>query len=101
MRVKWNRYLADRYKSAPVIRSCRGTDIIINKIRSIKNSHPTAPYCPKYKKDRDLLERVQQKAIKMIKGLENLPYEERLNELDLFSLEKRRLRGDLINVYIS
>ena len=54
---------------------------------------------PQWESNLELLERVQQRATKMIKGLKHLPSEERCRELGLFSPEKRRLKVNLINTY--
>ena len=57
---------------------------------------PHLEYCiqmwsPQYRRDMDLLERIQRKATKRIHGMEHLSYEDKLRELGMFSLEKRRL----------
>ena len=66
--------------------------------------HPHDDYCssawlPHYVKDKIQVEKVQRRFTKMIPGVQNHSYKSRLKKLHLWSLEERRNRSDIIEVF--
>ena len=61
--------------------------------------YATTVWSPMYKKDAVVLENIQRRATRMVNCLKHLPYNERLKKLGIPSLEYRRLRADVIEVY--
>ena len=59
----------------------------------------TQAWAPWNEEDKMCLEKVQQHAIKMVSGLRGRTYEERLQELDLTTLEEHRHQADMSMVH--
>jgi hypothetical protein len=56
-------------------------------------------WCPKIRRDKIEVKQIQRKAIKLIPNLRSLPYKDRLEVLRLPSLNYRRRRGNMFQVY--
>ena len=81
---------------------CKDKEILIPLYKALIRpilEYGNVVWCPYYEKYKDLLEKVQQHFTKRINGMNKLSYPKRLQKLKLPSLEFRRLRGDLIEVY--
>ena len=72
--------------------------VLVTMIRPLLE-YAAVVWSPHTKKNIRKLERVQRAATKMAPELRDLEYEERLREMGLTTLENRRERGDLINIY--
>jgi len=78
------------------------SDIMLKLYKSTVRPHLeycTAAWSPHYKKDKELLEKIQRRFTRMIPEIKDLPYTERLRHLKLWSLEERRIRADLVEVF--
>ena len=81
---------------------CKDEGNLIRFYKSLVRPHLefcTAAWSPHYAKDKLLIEKVQRRFTRMIPRLKNTPYGNRLKELKLWSLEDRRTRADLIDVF--
>jgi ribonuclease P/MRP protein subunit RPP40 len=82
--------------------NCLSKEVVLPLYKSLVRLHlefGIQAWRPYLRKDIDLLEGVQRRATKMIPSLKFKSYEDRLKELELTTLETRRLRGDLIEVF--
>ena len=107
--LKWNSQCTKAVKTANrvlgMIRrsfSYLNKDIALHLYKTLVRPH--LEYCvqawrPHLKKDIELMEGVQRRATKLVPSMRNYSYEERLKLFGLTTLETRRIRGDLIEVF--
>jgi len=77
-------------------------EVMLNLYKTLVRPH--LEYCisawsPHYQKDKKLLEKVQHRHTRMITSLKSLQYEDRLQKPGLWTLEERRNRANLIEVF--
>jgi len=77
-------------------------DAFINLYKAMVRSHleyAVSVWSPRYKKDIEIIEKVQRRATKLVRGCKGKTYKDRLKYLNLPTLKYRRLRGDMLETY--
>jgi len=80
----------------------KSTDIMLRLYKSVVRPHLeycTSAWSPHYVKDKELTERIQHRFTRMIPEIKDLPYDKRLQQLNLWNSKGRRIRADLIEVF--
>jgi len=107
--LKWSTHCQQTYTRANRVLgminrtiSSRDKQILLSLYKTLVRPH--LEYCspawsPHYKKDKQLLERVQHRFTRMLSGLKSLEYDDQLKTLGIWSLEERRNRADLLEVF--
>ena len=91
-----------QYRSNPSSIQYKSKSVLLCLYKTLVRPH--LEYCtqiwsPHYAKDRQLLEKVQHRFTRMVPGMKVLPYNERLRQLGLWTIEERRNRADLIEMF--
>ena len=107
--LNFNKHISNLVKKARSISAMllrtftnKSSDIHVPLFKSLVRPHleySNSVWNPYFKNDINRLEKVQKNYTKRIQGMKEIKYHQRLEKLKLPSLEYRRLRGDLIEVY--
>lgn len=107
--LKWNKQCLSKVNTANRILGmikrtfkCRSRKIILPLYKTLVRPHLDYCVCiwrPHLQRDISLIEKVQRRATKLVSDVAGDCYEERLKELKLTTMETRRIRGDLIQVF--
>jgi ribonuclease P/MRP protein subunit RPP40 len=101
---QWAKVVAKANKVLGMIRTLKNfsRDVVMKLYKCLirpRLEYAVQAWRPHLQKDIDLIEGVQRRATKLVVGMKGISYEERLKFLDMTTLETRRIRGDLIEVF--
>ena len=85
-----------------VFKMLKSKDVIVRLYKALvrpRLEFCVQAWCPYLRKDIAMIKRIQKRATKLIEGLRDMSYSGRLSHTGLISMEKSRVRGDLIQVF--